>query len=337
MRYKIALVIYTMVLITSCKQHSKTPDVTSVPVKLTLNRFEIDLFQIDIHQPAESIAKLKAKYGHFFDIYLFQITSLGSADSSIIQERLLSFVQDTNFRKVFIDCQKTFGDFSGEKIGLTKAFQFYKYYFPKKTIPEVVTLISGFSYPIVCDSFHLGISLDMYLGKDYRFYSTLEPPLPNYLRVQMVKENVVVDAMKGWAMSDYQVDESVANVMMMMVSDGRIVSFLEKILPEVEVEKRLGFTKAQLEWCQKNEKNIWQFFIQNKLLFSADPNILSKYTNEGPTTNGFPKESPGNIGKYIGWKIIQAYEKKFPDVDLQKLMEEKDLVKIYQQSNYKPE
>ena len=134
MRYKIVLVIYTMVLITSCKQHSKTPDVTSVPVELTLNRFEIDLFQIDIHQPAESIAKLKAKYGHFFDLYLFQITSLGSAESSIIQERLLSFVQDTNFRKVFIDCQKTFGDFSGEKIGLTKAFQFYKYYFPKKTI-----------------------------------------------------------------------------------------------------------------------------------------------------------------------------------------------------------
>lgn len=326
-----------MLLITSCTQHSKTPDVSAVPVELTVNRFETDLFQLDVQHPKESIAKLKAKYGEFLDLYLFQITSLGSKDSSIMQERLLSFVEDTNFRAVFSDCQKTFTDFSEEKIGLTKAFQFYKYFFPNKTVPQVVTLISGFSYPIVCDSFHIGISLDMYLGKDYRFYNTLEPPLPNYLRAQMVKENVVVDAMKGWALSDYQVDESVANVMMKIVSDGRIVLFLEKVLPEVSVEKRLGISKTQLEWCQKNEKNIWQFFIQNKLLFSADPNILSKYTNEGPTTNGFPSESPGNIGKYIGWKIVQAYEKKFPNVDLQKLMEEKDLVKIYQQSNYKPE
>ena len=56
----------------------------------------------------------------------------------------------------------------------------------------------------------------MYLGKDYRYYNTLEPALPNYLRIQMEKSNVVMDAMKGWALSDYQIDEGSAKVIDMI-------------------------------------------------------------------------------------------------------------------------
>ena len=63
---------------------------------------------------------------------------------------------------------------------------------------------------------------------------------------------------------------------------------------------------------------------------------MSKYTNDGPTISAFPKESPGNIGKYIGWKIVSSYLKKHPKLELKQLMEEKDMMKIYQESGYKP-
>ena len=331
------LVIYSMMFITSCSLDTKKPNVSEITVDLTVNRFENDLFEMDIMHPDMSISTLKQKYGDFFDLYMFQITSLGVQDSILMRDRIMSFVQDTNFRAVYRDCKKEFGDFAVETKALKNAFQYYKFYFPNKPIPSIVTMLSGFSFPIVCDSFNLGIGLDMYLGKDYRFYSTLEPPLPNYLKVQMVKSNVVCDAMKGWAMSDYQIDESKAQVIDMMISQGRIISFLEKVLPDAKDTMRLGYTSSQLEWCEQSEKKIWQFFVQNKLLFSVDPTILSKYTNEGPTTNGFPKESPGNIGKYIGWKIIKSYEKKHPEVSIEKLMEEKDLMKIYNESGYRAE
>lgn len=331
------LIIYTIVLISACTHDTSKPDVSSVATELQIERFENDLFGMDTTHPAASIAKLKSTYGDFFNLYMFRITTLGSPDSLLMQARLLSFVKDTNFRAVAADCEKVFGDFSEEKEGLTNAFKFYRYYFPEKSIPKIVTLVSAFSYPIVCDSFNLGIGLDMYLGKDYRYYNTLEPPLPNYLRVEMEKKNVVRDAMKGWAMSDYQIDESSASVVDMMVSEGRLVTFLEYVLPDEDDAKRLGFSQEQFEWCKKNEKMIWAFFVDNKLLFSADPNILSKYVNDGPTTNGFPKESPGNIGKYIGWRIVSAYMSKHPKLEIKQLMETKDMMKIYQESGYKPE
>ena len=97
-----------------------------------------------------------------------------------------------------------------------------------------------------------------------------------------------------------------------------------------------GYSSSQLAWCRTNEKLIWSFFIDNKLLFSFDPNLMNKYVNDGPTTNGFPKESPGNIGQFIGWQIVRSYMKNHPGVSLQKLMEEKDLIKIYNESQYKP-
>lgn len=332
-----AFVIYTVMLITACTSKTKHPDVSALSTTVKVERFEVDLFSMDTLHPATAIAQLKAKYGDFFDLYMFRITSLGSPDSILLQQRLLSFIKDTNFRAVAGDCAKTFGDFSQQKEELTTAFKFYKYYFPEKQIPTIVTLLSAFSYPIVCDSSNLGIGLDMYLGKDYRYYFTLEPALPNYLRVQMVKENVVCDAMKGWAMSDYQIDESTAKVIDMMISEGRIVTFLEHVIPDAEDARRLGYSTAQLEWCEKNEKFIWAFFVDNKILFSVDPNILSKYTSDGPTTSAFPKDSPGNIGKFIGWKIVSAYLKKHPKVELKQLMGENDMMKIYQESGYKPQ
>ena len=76
--------------------------------------------------------------------------------------------------------------------------------------------------------------------------------------------------------------------------------------------------------------------MENKLLFSIDPNLMNKYVNDGPTTNGFPKESPGNIGQFLGWQIIKSYMKNNTNVTLKQLMEQKDLIKIFNESKYKP-
>jgi hypothetical protein len=78
-----------------------------------------------------------------------------------------------------------------------------------------------------------------------------------------------------------------------MVAQGRELYFLDKILPDTPDTLKIGYSATQLEWCRNNEKNLWSFFIDNKLLFSFDPNLMNKYVNDGPTTNGFPRESPG--------------------------------------------
>ena len=328
--------IYSCVLITSCTNEEKKPDVSEVNVNLEVKRFEQDFFSLDTINPSASFQKLKQQYGSFLDLYLYQITTLGTRDSSLTLDHVTTFVKDTNFRAVLNECEKRFPDFEKEKQSLTQAFRYYHYYFPEKVIPRIVTLLSAFSYPVVCDSTNLGIGIDMYLGSDFRYYSTLEPPLPNFIRLRMRPEYLVSDAMRGWAMSDYAIDESSARLIDMMISEGRMMYFLKKVLPDENDTILTGYSSTQLKWCKENEKKVWSFFIDKQLLFSVDPNILLKYAAEGPTTNGFPKESPGNIGRYIGWQIVKSYMKTHPQITLQQLMEQKDLQKVYGEAGYKP-
>jgi hypothetical protein len=98
-----------------------------------------------------------------------------------------------------------------------------------------------------------------------------------------------------------------------------------------------GYTADQLKWCEENESNVWSFFIENKLLFNTDPSVFAKYTSEGPTTSGFPKEAPGKTGAWVGYRIIEKYAAKNSGISLADLMLENDSQKILEQSGYKPQ
>ncbi len=333
---KLIMFLYMFVLITSCVQDKKQVPEDSKEQQLQLYRFEQDLFEINPEQMPEGLGLLKDKYGSFFDLFAFQITRLGSRDSVQMNQNFVNFVSDTNFRAVYAECTKIFPDFKDEQLGLEKAFSRYAMLFPENSIPNIITLLSVFSYPIVVDSTSLGIGLDMYMGTDNKYYFTLEPPLPLFLRKKMSKEYIVADAMRGWLESDYAIDESRAKMVDMMISQGRVLCALDEILKDVHDTLKSGFSLAQLEWCKSNESKIWSFFIENKLLFSDDPNLLQKYVNDGPTTNGFPQESPGNIGKFAGWMIVRSYLNNHKDVSIKSLMEEQDLMMVFQQSKYKP-
>jgi hypothetical protein len=332
----VSLITFLLTGIGGCKCKKERPEVSNIQLTIKADRFEKDFFSMQSNDETNKVSFLKNKYGNFFNLYVYQITALGSPDSVLMAQHINDFISDTNFRKIYDDCEKIFGNFDEQNAALTEAFKLYSYYFNGKNIPRVITFISGFSYPIVCDSLNLGISIDMYMGPTYKFYSTIEPAFPIYLRNRMHKDYIVCDAMKGWAESDYGIDESSARMIDFMIGQGRLLFFLDKITPDAPDTIKSGYSSTQMNWCRSNEKKIWSFFIDNKLLFSFDPNLMNKYVNDGPTTNGFPKESPGNIGKYIGWQIVKSYMDNHKEVSLQQLMEQKDLLKIFNESKYKP-
>jgi hypothetical protein len=301
----------------------------------TVLRFEQDLFS-DSLMPGRRAEVLARKYGSFFDIFLWQLTRLGSRDSVLQEQNIQAFITDTNFLAVYAACNSKYADFSEYDRRLQAAFGRYAAEFPGKPVPKVLTTISVFSYPIICDSTHLAIALDMYLNPDNRFYPTLEPPLPAYLQRRMTKEYIVSDAMKGWLQSDFMPDELESDLLQRMIAAGRIQYALSVLLPEEPDSVRSGYSSIQSKWCSANEGIVWSFFIENKLLYVKDPNVMMKYVGEGPTTNGFPKESPGNIGQFIGLRMVQSYMKQHPELKLKDLMAIKDLHALFQESRYKP-
>lgn len=324
------IIFYLLLFIVSCRGDRKDVDVSQVNVNIEAKRFEKDLAEQN-----QNIAFLSTSYGSFFNLYTYQLLKLGTPDTSLLKTRLADFVHDPDITSIYNDTRKLYADPGSINQQLTGAFRHYRYYFPEKLIPQVVTYISGFAYAVVCADSVLGIGLDMYLGSDSKYYPSLQ--MPEYKIRKMNRENIVVDAMRGWAQSEWEQDPAQTDLVSQMVYAGKIQYFIDRMLPEIADSLKFGYTQKQLEWTVASEKSIWAFLVDNKLLFSTEASQIGKYVNEGPTTNGFPKESPGNIGAWVGYNIVKAYMEKHSGVSLPQLMEEKDSRKIFRDSNYKPE
>lgn len=323
------ILFYILLFISSCSPDKKNVDVSQVDVKIETERFENDLAE-----NSGNIFLLQHKYGSFFDLFTYQLLKLGTPDTILLKTRLNDFVHDPDITNIFADTKKTYNDFSELNGQFTNAFRHYKYYFPEKNIPRVITYISGFNYAVISADSMLGIGLDMYLGSDSKYYPSLQ--MPEYKIRKMRREYIVVDAMRGWGQSEYEPDPARTDLISQMINLGKEQYFLDMMLPEISDTIKFGYAKKQLDWCIASEKSIWSFFIEHKLLFSSEASQIGKFINDGPSTNGFPKESPGNIGAWIGYKIVKAYMDKHSGISLAQLMTEKDSQKIFRDSGYKP-
>lgn len=328
--FRFSVLIYTLLLISSCNRNPEQADVSGIRLEVAANRLEQDLFSTKV----EDISFLKNRYGSFFDLFCFKLTETGAADTQLLKNHLRNFTSDADLVEIYSSSEKIFHDFTPFNQEFTTAFKHYHYYFPQKIIPRVITFISGFNYAVVAADSALGIGLDMYLGSDSKYYPALQ--FPRYKIVRMRKEYLAADAMRGWAQSEWEQDAQQSDLLSQMIYEGKILYFLNSMLPDVADTIKTGYTLAQLNWCGANEKNTWSFFVDQKILFSADQGQLAKFMNDGPTTNGFPKESPGAIGQWLGWKIVQAYMKKKSTVSLEQLMNTNDYKKILLESKYKP-
>ena len=210
-----------------------------------------------------------------------------------------------------------------EKI-LTKAFRYYKYYFPDKEVPKVTFHVSGFNQCVVTLPTRVSVSADYYLGEDYPIYPSVAY---QYEVPYLTREHLPVDAMLGWLSSEYPTEDY--RLLESMINHGKLMYLLEVFLPDYEMSEILSFTKEQFAWCEEHEKRIWHSIVENKELYSTDWRTIMKYTKPAPFTSGYSQEhSPGRLGVYVGWKIVTSFMKAHKDLSLQDLMRTTDAQEI---------
>ena len=81
---------------------------------------------------------------------------------------------------------------------------------------------------------------------------------------------------------------------------------------------------------------MWAFYVDKEILFSSSHMEIIKYIGEGPFTSGFPENSPGRTGWWLGWQIVKSYMRSHDNVTLEQLFLEENAQKILTQSKYKP-
>lgn len=297
------------------------------PVDVKIARYEKALFSIDRTQFQAGLKKIQPVYALFLNGDLDEDENIG---------QLKAYVDDPAIRDHYQACLKKYPDLSPLEATLSKAFSYYHYWFPDKPVPKVFTYISGgdFNAPIKNADSAIIIALDLYLGKDYSFYSSYG--VPKYKSAWMDEPYIARDVMEELAIPVCSSEAREGTFLENMISMGKLMYFLDITLQETPDSVKIKYTAPGLDWCFKNEGNIWAFFIEHKLLYSKDKNDFLKFFSDGPFTSSFGKESPPRIAIWVGWQIVRSYMNETPAADIRSLLRESDAQKILQKSKYKP-
>ena len=304
-----------------------------------IERFDQDLYKLDTNQVVTGLQQLHAAYPAFLPAYIEQVMNFGPyADSSrMIQLQTRMLVGNADYRLLQDSINAHFPKLDKLEKELTQSFRYIRYYIPNFPLPSKVVSFSSVisNYGAVTTDSILGIGLDMYLGNNFPIYSLL-PDYPVYMVRKFSPEYIVPNCIQVLSQQVYPPAKASDKLVEQMVNAGKHQYFLEQVLPDTPDSIRLGYTKDQMEFCKENEVMIWQFFVQQNLLYKSDWQNNMHYMNDGPSTQGMPEGSPGRIGPYVGWQIVKQYMERHPEVTLQQLMENKDVMRIFNEAKYRP-
>jgi hypothetical protein len=321
-------------LITGCSKNPYKADISSEDLQIKIKRFEIDLFDTDLDSIEESIPGFYREYGDFFDLFNYKIINIGGAGQSTYPEYLKIFLTDYLNNEVYKETIETFPDLDDLERELTLAFRYYHHYFPEKAIPEVITYVSRFNQSVVTAEGIIGIGLDKYLGRDCDYYRQLG--LNQYYILNMNRDKIPSDCMTAWALSEYEYNDSTDNLLSNMVYNGQIMYWVKSMLPDEPDSLIMGFTADEMKFCRNNEARMWEYLVENKLLFETNRATIRKFTGVGPFTKDFTNESPARAAVWLGWRIVEAYARNNHDQSLSQIMEQRDYQKLLTLSKYNP-
>ena len=327
------LVLMAMITI-SCHRNPLKIDVSDIDINLEIKRLDLELFKVTSVNANVKIPELQKEYGKFFDAYNENIIGLGNPSDSLYPTYLNSFLTDSMRIQSVLKIDSVFKDLTVIRKKLEDGFKHYRYYFPQNTVPQIITILSGFNQSVALNNEAIGISLDNYLGPDCPFYSMLG--VAQYKKENMHSGKIPFDVLYSWAISEFEFDESKTTLIANMIYYGKMLYFLDAMFPDEPDHLKIGYQPEKLEWCIRNEPGMWTYLIEHKLLFNSERMNIVRFIGAAPFTSTFTNESPGRTGIWLGWQIVRQYMKKNPNVTLPSLMTENDDQKILNESGYSP-
>lgn len=297
-------------------------------------RFEQDIFALDTAQLQTGMQNLLGKYPMMLPLFCNEIIHDRSNPNETPVQAMHGFLTVPQVRHLYDTVQQVYGDLKWLEEDLNQMFRYYKHYFPKKPVPQVVTMISEFA----TDAFTMGdslcgIGLDMFLGENFPGYD--HDLFPYFMRRQFQKEYILVRLSKALAQNCTDAAPG-QRLIDLMLHNGKQLYISDCLLPDVADSLKMGYTQPQMEGCYANETEVWARLLSEKLLYSTDFDKIRKLVTPSPNAPIVFQEAPGEIGNWVGLQIVRSYMKRYPNTTMDQLLQMTDSQKFMEQAKYKP-
>jgi hypothetical protein len=325
----------------ACTQKPKVPNVSHIAISLTTQRFEENFFAIDTNNIQPTLQQLNTQYQGFAQDFVFNILGIPQ-NPTAINSNVKAFIG--SYYGIYTDAKKMYTPTKLKAIEqqVQQALQYTKYYFPNYKAPTgIITFVGPLnSYAnIVTTNNKLAIGLQLYMGSNYAAYQT-EQSLqlyPTYVSKRFAQEYIIVNCVKN-IVDDIVLQQPTIksnNLIEEIIAMGKQQYLQHALLPSIPDSLQFGYTAQQTEDCYNNEKAIYTMFVNNNLLFETDRNIIAPFITDGPNTETLGKDSPGNIGAFMGYRIVQKWMQQQKNISLTQLLQTPPQT-IFNEAKYKP-
>ena len=306
----------------SCKKD--TENLWNVEIKKPVQNIELTDISKEFYDPATSLETFKQKYPWFQG-------SVSDEDYSVRR-------QDPEEIKIYkeaiskIDFQKLEKDLNG-------LFSHIQYYFPKFKTPKTFlysSALQGIKDPITysADDNFLFIDITAFMGENNPNYKGLE----QYFQKSMNPVNIVPKVSEIFAEYFVPYNAEHQKFLDQLIYQGKLMTLQDAFLPDFPDYLKINYDQKQYQWAAENEVNIWDFFVENNLVFSDDARLAERFINPAPFSKFYTEidnESSPQIGIFTGWQICKKFFQEKPETKIQDFLK-MDAQTIFNQAQYKP-
>lgn len=197
-----------------------------------------------------------------------------------------------------------------------------KAHFPNGKFPkEVVYLNSYFTSSVYCTDNEITIGLERYLGEKTDVIAELpSQDFFPWIKAKFDPQYIERDAIAAWVMKHFVQPKENLTTIEAIITWGKIIYLTEAAFPDKPKSWIMRYSEKEYNWATENERNFWDFLVEEKMLFKTDERMQANLLNDGPFTTGLPEKGPDRLGQFLGWRIIHSYMEQY-DITLQQLMQ----------------
>ncbi len=307
---RITVLLYGLIglALAGCKTASQDPALLGPSPKMTEIRFDSAFFAMDSLHFESDLAKLVQAYPQFSEDYFNRILMLPSKKES---KKILAYY------KAYLPIYQATTKIQASKKAtpeIAAAFKRFHFYFPTYALPKQIIYFIGplETYGNVVTKDGLAIGLQLYMGAESSWYYSeqINTIYPTYISRQFTPEYIVVNSVQN-ILNDYEpLAINGKQLIEQMIEIGKRQYILSQCVPAASDTLLLGYTSNQLKAIEENKGDIWTFLSSQNRLFSVDPSLTTAILTESPYNDYFGADIPGNVGKYIGYAIVQSWMKQ---------------------------
>lgn len=320
MRYKILIfsITFSLLSLFSCKQNQWDGDIDTISYKLEAK--DIDALFLDRSLEEVNTAHQNAAI-NCTELYEMELSfNLRAPIDTNLSKLIYSFYSSDYIRKIELQKQEKFTDRKTWVKNIEDGFKHLMLHFPDQKYPVELLWINNLFAGVHSSDSAISVGLEYYLGAENKVVKSIPTEeLYAWQRKRMDASYLERDIIESWVQAHF-VPQLDGNLAEHIVQAGKTLLLVRAAFPDFEEKTILKYDASELKYAKEKVSLVWEYLIEQKLLFQNNPRDKSNFLNAGPFTAGLSDDAPDRLGQYLGFMMVTGYMNK-NEISLQTLLQ----------------